>query len=172
MNKLYYTILFFLLGLCFISAQNNFDDSITIINRNLDKIESLYLQYLSGDEKQEAVTLANEIREILNGNSYLTSLNNNYNILSEEGFVLLYQNVENEITDFRKTETLVEFLASGKIFCRHLEKLILLYSSDLTKEKMIQAISDNILDPVNIGIVLQHINSTIIRDNLIEYFSK
>jgi len=165
MNKLLYTVLFFLLGLCFITAQNNFDDSITIVNRNLDKIESLYLQYLSGAEKQEALALTNEIREIL-------SSNNDYNILSEEGFVLLYQNVENEITDFRKTEALIEFLASGKIFCRHLEKLILLYSSDLTKEKLIQSISDNILDPVNIGIVLQHINSTIIRDNLIEYFSK
>lgn len=164
MNKYLYFICIFLLGLTFIAAQNDLDDSKTIIFRDLDKIESLYFKNLSSRDKQEALSLTNEIRELLISC-------NNYNILSEDGFELLYQNVENEITEFSKTEALIESIGTAKIFCRQLEKLISLYSSDLMKEKLIQSISDNILDPVNIGVVLQHINSAIIRDNLTEYFN-
>jgi len=145
------------------------DDPESRIMRNLNYIENMYFRYLNSHERKEAVRLLNETKELIvrniGGSIYP-------NIMSEESFLILFNNVKNEITDASKTKVIQASLGNGKITCSQLERLIAVYKFDNRRVELIKSIADKIIDPVNIEVVLQHIDSSLRRNELRELFNK
>ena len=140
------------------------------IIHNLNYIENMYFKYLSPHERREAVKIMNETRELIVG--VIGGPSHYHNIMGDEAFFILYNNVKKEITDSAKTKLIQKSLANGKITCSQLEKLVALYTFDNRREELIKGIADKIIDPVNIEVVLQHFDSSVKRDQLRDFFSK
>lgn len=145
------------------------DDPESRIMQNLNYIESMYFKYLSPHERREAVRIMNETKGLIVG-----SINSPiyHHIMSEEAFLVLYNNVKNEIADASRTKVIQTSLGNGKITCSQLERLIAVYKFDNRRVELIKSIADKIIDPVNIEVVLQHIDSSLRRNELREFFSK
>lgn len=140
------------------------------IIQNLNYIENMYFKHLSPHERREAVKIMNETKELVVG---LTSGPvYHHSIMGEEAFIILYNNVKNEISDSAKTKLIQKSLGNGKITCSQLGKLVALYKFDNRREELIKSVADKILDPVNIEVVLQHFDSSIKREQLRDFFSK
>ena len=146
------------------------NDSTAKIIKNLNTIESMYFKYLTKQEQKEAISLINEVRSIIAGIDIPVNNASNPNVLNEEGFLSLYTSVKNEIGDSNKTKIILSIGRNGRITCSQLEKIIALYSFDHYRSELLMAIADNILDPVNIGVVAKHYDSSIDRDEIIKYF--
>ena len=143
----------------------------TIIN-NLNLIENIYFKYLNPEEKKEAIRLLNETKYLvidISDNSVSNS-QIQLNVLNEAGFQALYDNVKKELSDDTKNTIILSIGKNGKITSSQLARLISLYSFDVYKEKLIKLISNNIIDPVNIGEVLGYFDSSVTRNQLAEYF--
>lgn len=140
------------------------------IMQNLSYIENMYFKYLSPQERKEAVRIMNETRELIVG--IFAGPAYHYNVMGEEAFLALYNDVKEEISDSAKTKIIQKALGNGNITCSQLGKLVALYSFDLWREELLKSIADKIIDPVNIEIVLQHFDSSINRDQMRDFFSK
>jgi hypothetical protein len=148
-------------------SQNNASTTNRII-QNLNRIESIYFKYLTFKEQQEAIKLLNDTRDLIMKNS--PSIQNDLNLLNDESFSSLFESVKKEMADNSKTKLISAIGKNGKITSDQLSKLIALYTFDNYREELLRSIADNIIDPVNIGIVLKYFDSAIIREKLAEYF--
>ena len=141
------------------------------IIQSLNQIEQLYLKYLSQSELKQAIAILNETRALVAGtSSYTNDVQHFMNVMNEQTFHAMLEKLKKEISDSRKTEIIQSIGKSGKITCLQLEQFVKLYSFDSSREELIYAVSNNILDPVNISIVLQHISSTFTQDEISKFF--
>jgi hypothetical protein len=144
-----------------------------IIARDLNTIENMYLKYLNSSEQREAIGLLNEIRSLLyqiDSKEKETFPKVDPNILSNDSFISLLDNVNREKADFNKTPIIQAIGKKGKVTCAQLEKLVATYTFDSYKVEIIKWIADNIIDPVNIGIVLVHIDNSYTRKEISDFF--
>lgn len=154
-------------------SQSSQKDPTNRIIENLSKIESLYFKSLTAQERKEAVSLLNETRNLVVNNPVPKERPGDlsaFNVLSEESFLSLYESVRKELSDDAKNTLILAIGENGKITCTHLARLIALYTFDAYRERLLKAIADNIIDPVNIGLVLKHFDSSITRDQLAVFF--
>ncbi len=149
------------------------NDPASKIIQNLSQIESLYFKNLNTRERQEALRLVNETRTLVVENvisKEKESEQKDLNILSEEGFKSLMASVKNESSDRSKTKLIMSIGKNGKITSAQAAQFVALYKFDRDREDLLKSISDNIIDPVNIGLALKYIDSSSIRDKLVDYY--
>jgi hypothetical protein len=161
--------LFIQSGFC----QDNQNDPTSKIIQNISRIESLYFKNLSTLDRQEAVKLVNETRSLIMENQVskeIKTAQKDINILSEEGFKSLLDSVKDENSDASRTKIILSIGKKGRITSAQVAQLVALYKYDPEREKLIKSISDNIIDPVNIGVALKYFDSSRSRENLAEYF--
>lgn len=165
----------FAISLCGVAfSEPTVGDTRAKILANLNAVESSYLKYLRGEELLNAVALLNETRGLIVGIVLPipeTSSLGNSNLLSEEAFVEMFMRVKNEPSDSIKISIIMSIGKSGKVTCSQVGRLIACFSFDHYKGELLRKIARNIIDPVNIGLMIKHINSSITRNEMVEYFA-
>lgn len=140
---------------------------------NLARIEALYFPRLSPDERKTAILLMNETRLSFVGQHERPvgpSKHNDLNVLNESTFQKLLASVKKEVSDPAKTRLVLAIGKKGKITSSQVAALIETYSFDLYRSELVRALADNIVDPVNIGMALDHYDNTIVRDEMAAFF--
>jgi hypothetical protein len=172
-NSLRIMLFFSYLFLTQVSAQDMQNNAKSKLLQNLNTIENLYLKYLNPSEQRDAVRLLNETRNIIIGDNVALNLKVDYsglNVLNDASYKKLLESLKKEGADFNKTKLIQAIGKNGKITCEQLDGLISTYSFDSYKIELLKAISGNIIDPVNIGVVLSHFDSVTSRDEMVKYF--
>ncbi len=164
-------VLFGLTG--FIVAKEMKLNRTALLLQNLNKIENLYFPYLKGDEYKQAVDLLNQTRKLIVDEMDKPGPEQekvDRNILTDEGFNSLYNSTKREFRDADKSNIILAMGKNGKLTCLQLSKLLKLYTFDSDKVYLMKKIADHIIDPVNISVVLNTIDNSIIKEEMARFF--
>ena len=157
-------------------SENSSADGRAQILANLNRVESTYLARLSGKELQDAVRLLNETRALIAGlpaglGGQRDQWGGSANQLNDEGLQGLIDSANKEGYDGNKNKVVMSALGSrGKITASQLRDLFKIYSDDSSKKDLLIAIHDNVVDPVNIGMVLSGFNNSYYSDQVLKAY--
>jgi hypothetical protein len=154
-------------------AQRQPSDPTAKALENLARIEALYFPRLSPDERKAAILLMNETRLSFVGQYERPvgpTKHHDLNVLNDSAFQKLLASVKKEISGPTKTKLVLAIGKKGKVTSSQVAALIETYSFDSDRSELLRALADNIVDPVNIGMALDHYDNSLVRDEMAEFF--
>lgn len=169
--RYYSKIILFILCASYVAGDfvhDNRESDETKAIQNLNQIENLYFKYLNKRERQEAIFLLNQTRRlIINGPHQSIP---HATLLDSKAYNIMLENVKIASSDIERNKIIQSIGGNRKISCEQLESFITCYTFNSYKEDIVKKMADKIIDPINIGVVIRHIESSITRDNLYDYF--
>lgn len=163
--------LFLLLSLTLETEETDNQDKLKqIIRHNLAEIEDSYIQLLNFDQRRRAIQLVDEIITIIE-NKYVLTPESPYNVLSDEAFLVLKDQVEKTISANSKTKYILAIGKKGFITTEQLLILLKSYTFDSDIIDCIKKVYPHLLDKVNSAVLLSTINSTHKKDELAEWMA-
>lgn len=173
MRKFILNIAFLCLTLSLIQAQPQ-NDKKEIIIRNLKLIEDLYINKLNFAQRREAIDLMNQTLALIDNaelNSGPGNDNNcqNQTTTSNKDFNELLKNAKKAWPYKEKKVVITEYLLSHDITSEQLKEVLMLLDFDDEKVEIIKLVQPRVIDREKILLVLEPINSSIKRDEVLEY---
>ena len=166
--KIFFTTIFILFVQSIWALDPAFD-LYRSIKEDLKKIEYLISKGTVGEDRTNALSLIEELNEKID--SLLKYASVKANTISEEALAVLENRIR-ESTDYRKVEIITSSLVDGYIYSNQLARLIALFSFDSYRETAVLNIKNSIIDPINIGLVLEKFDFEINRRSVEQRFKK
>jgi hypothetical protein len=140
------------------------------IIENLREIEESYYHYLSRQERREAKKLMNETIRMIE--EELEEKKESKNLMNEESYKVLYNEVKSKISDREKTGIISAATIRSKISSKQLMELLKLYTFDSYVEECIYKIYKNVYDKENFIIVISIIKSDFSKERVNKFIEE